>query len=138
MIGLREMIWEAPRLNEALETLARQAKLVPRTIPALGARPEQSAPLANGDNVARNHRVEQAARHLHIEAEPVSAPHSQVALFIARAAPALVQISFENSFGYLAMLKSGRTVTLIAPDLARRKFSADALRDALDPRKADR
>ena len=131
MMPLREMIWEAPRLMEALETLARQAGLVPRAIPALPARSEQAAQLAQADNPARNQRVEQAARHLRIEAEPVSAPHSQVALFIARAAPALVQITFENTFGYLAMLKSGRTVTLIAPDLAHKKISAHALRDAL-------
>ena len=131
MTTLADVTWDAARLNEALETLARQANLVARATPALKTNPGRAALLAATGDDTRAHWVEQAARHLGIEAEPVVAPHSQVVLFIERAAPALIAIHHAEIQGYLVMLTSGRTVTLIAPDLTRRKISAAALRDAL-------
>ncbi len=131
MSVLADATWDPGHLNEALETLARQANLVARATPALKTNPGRAAALANADDDTRAHWVEQAAQHLGIEAEPVVALHSQVELFIERAAPALVTIRHAETQGYLAMLKGGRTVTLIAPDLTRRKISAAALREAL-------
>lgn len=82
--------WPAERLVEAVETLARRARVAP---PSAGAGPR---PTALGgpprDREAAGRRVEAMAAWLGLEAEPVDVFHADVAWLVRAAPPAVIEL----------------------------------------------
>jgi ATP-binding cassette subfamily B protein len=135
-LDLTELTWDAARLAEAVEILARRANLLPRGLAALNEMLRAPNPRAYVDDDARAQWVELVAQHLSIEAEPVEAKYADVDALVRGVAPAIVEISDSDNGGnsavrFLVFLKGGKRATVIAPDLTTRQADARVIRDAL-------
>ena len=129
--GFDALAWDAARLGEAMELLARKAQLLPR--PASSSAPPGG--LATADPAALAQSVQLIAGQLGIEAEPVEFAYADADGFVRRVAPAILHLTpgaADQGRRFLALLKSrnGR-VTLLAPDFTAQRVSARRLRAAL-------
>jgi ATP-binding cassette, subfamily B, bacterial len=125
--------WQADRLGEAMEELARRAGLKPNAQAGL-----MVPDFAAQDNSAeeRGRWVEWAAQRLGIEAEATATPASGFGELILRAGPAVLHIAIDGAAeadaGFFLLLKSrGQTLQLIGPDLQTHRCPAETLRAAL-------
>lgn len=82
------MLWPPARLGEAMELLARKAKILLR--PHEAPIPPQA--VVRGERARLERWVDLAADQLGIEAESVSTSYSEVATFIRGAGPAVIEI----------------------------------------------
>ncbi|MFL5540886.1 MAG: ATP-binding cassette domain-containing protein, partial [Longimicrobiaceae bacterium] len=123
--ALESALWPAARLGEALELLARRGGFRPRDLPV-------EPPPAGTDGAALGAWLEAAARWLGVEAEPVDTPYADAEALARGAAPALLRVDGEGGPRFLALAAGGRdAVTLLAPDLTRRRVPAEAVRAVL-------
>ncbi len=86
--NLDALAWDAPRLGEALELLARKPRLLAHATPA----PAPPAGLAAADPAALGQWVNLVASQLGIEAEPVESTYVDADRFVRRAAPAILYL----------------------------------------------
>ncbi|MBL0423532.1 ATP-binding cassette domain-containing protein [Ramlibacter alkalitolerans] len=125
---LRALLWPVPRLGEALEELARRARL--RV--AAAESPQVPATLAADGEQEQGRWLEWAAHRLGLEAEGLDAVAPEIEGVLAGAAPALVRVEDPAGDGYLLLLKSrGDTAHLLGPDLRVHRQSIAGLRRAL-------
>ncbi|MBI4788817.1 MAG: ABC transporter ATP-binding protein [Chloroflexi bacterium] len=134
---LDALAWDAARLGEAIELLARKARLLPHPAPATVARdfPAPSADLATNDPAALAQWVNLIASQLGIEAEPVESTYADADRFVRRVAPAILYLPQDSATAcprFLALLKSGNErTTLLAPDFSSHRVSPQVIRRAL-------
>ncbi|MCW5849355.1 MAG: ABC transporter ATP-binding protein [Anaerolineae bacterium] len=126
---LDTLAWPTSRLAEAMEALARKARLLPST-------PAQAAPaqgLPADDPGAMAAWVQYVAQQLVIEAEPVDTTYAEVGSFLRGVGPALIPAHTTGARErYLAVWRSGwRGIAVIAPDLATHWLPPDQVRQAL-------
>ena len=83
--------------------------------------------------------VQFAASHVGIEAEPVQSSYSEVDALVQGAGSAILEFIFRFANGdsdepirrgYLALVRGGAMITLLGPDLALHRVSAQLLHDA--------
>jgi ATP-binding cassette subfamily B protein len=123
--------WDSAHLGEAIEALARRARLLPH--PAQAPAPPDD--LASTDPAALAQWVDLVAAQLGIEAEPVAAAYADAERLVCGVAPALLRLpdsSLDAPPRFLALEKSNpRRTTLIAPDLSVHHVSPYIVRRAL-------
>ena len=128
---LRALAWDPARLAEAIEALARRARLLPHLMQA--PTPLAEPPALDSDSLAR--WVDLVAGRLGIEAEPVKCGYPDADRMVCGCAPAILRMSPEAAGDgpcFLAVLKSNRRwVTLLAPDHSRRRVPPRLIRNAL-------
>jgi ATP-binding cassette subfamily B protein len=123
--ALEAALWPAARLGEALELLARRGGYRPRGVAV-------EPPPAGAGGAELGAWLEAAARWLGVEAEPVDTPYADAEALARGAAPALLRVDAADGPRFLALAGGGRgTVTLLAPDLSRRRVPAEAMRAVL-------
>jgi len=113
-------------LNEALEALARKSGLRPK--PAESQRPPEWS-IANGDGIGE--WLEAAAARLNLEARAIETPYIEVAAFLRKSGPAIIRIDFHEHCRYLVVVKSGKRVLVLAPDLTTKQIEHEVIRAAL-------
>ncbi|MFN0245027.1 MAG: ATP-binding cassette domain-containing protein [Planctomycetota bacterium] len=109
--------WPHERAAEALELLARAAKLGPRELASSEPATEDPSTLAE--------RLDAAALELDVELTPVEIPYAQSAALFASGAPALIGLEGGR---LAAIVRGGKRVTLLASDGSRVRFDAEDLR----------
>jgi ATP-binding cassette, subfamily B, bacterial len=128
MADLTTLAWPASRLGEALEALARAARLAPRPVDPLS---HPAGLLWHGDE-ALGRWLAAAVGHLGLEAEPTPIPYGEVERLLQRAGPALLRLPGDGEPCFLAILDGGpRTVSLLGPDLMVHRLRAAAVCAAL-------
>ena len=112
MSDLSPLLWPLSRLGEAMEALARQSGLSPRTekppTPPPGLEQDGDEPLGRW--------LVLAAGSLGLEIEAVMTPYSEVEWLVRGAGPALLRIPGTSEPRFLALLGSGRKVAVLGPD----------------------
>src|SRR6476659_3293299 len=107
-----DLYWPVSRAGEAIEALARRAKLFPldAEIPV--------PPAGIACNGTRSERwIEDAAARLGIEAEPAEAPYPEAERLRRGAAPALLRLPGVGEARFLALAgRRGGDLLLLAPD----------------------
>ncbi|MEJ8834903.1 ABC transporter ATP-binding protein [Ramlibacter sp. AN1133] len=127
-MDLRALLWPVARLGEALEELARRARL--RV--AAAESPQVPATLAGEGEEEQGRWLEWAAHRLGLEAEALDAVAPELEGLLAGAAPALLRVEHPGGDGFLLLLKSrGATAHLVGPDLRVHRESIPALRRAM-------
>jgi len=124
---LDTLSWPGSRLGEAMEALARESGLAPRSTNPLPA--PDSLARDGGETLA--HWIEGAASALGLEAEPVAVPYTEVEYFVRSAGPALLRLPGEGEPRFLALLDGRRAVSVLGPDLAVHRLSPKIVRTAL-------
>jgi ATP-binding cassette subfamily B protein len=157
---LDALAWDAARLGEAIESLARKARLLPHSAPATRfAAQDLSAPdetIAATDSAGLAQRINYLANQLDIEAEPVEFTYADADQFVHRIAPAILRLP-QNVISsearnldhadvtgprFLALLKSNHArVILLAPDSSQHRVPPHVISRALrasieNPRRA--
>lgn len=123
-MNLATLAWPVERAGDALLALASAAGLA-----RVGeSRLVDSQPTADGlDNW-----LEWMASQAGIGIESVESPLPELPGLLARCAPAMLKLRADGGPRLLLVVASGlRNVTLLAPDLSRRRVPVKALRDAL-------
>lgn len=131
--SLYALAWPLGRAGEALEALARKADLLPSAL---------SAPLPHifldspgATNAGLTQWIDQLARQLGVEAEPVESAYADVDTLAQEAAPALLRLpplAPEGEPRLLAVLSRGaRQIVIIAPDFSLQQAKPQTIRDAL-------
>ncbi len=134
---LNTLAWDSVRLGEAIESLARKARLLPHPVPSTIAQGAPAPPddLETTDSAALAQWVDLVAAQLGIEAEPVASTYADAERLVRGVAPAILYLPQDlatPSPRFLALLKSGSArVTLLAPDLSLIHVSPRAIRRAL-------
>jgi ATP-binding cassette subfamily B protein len=124
--SLDRVTWPLARAAEALEALARHAGLAPCAVEPVSPDP---APVPGADI---GPWIEAVAAALGIEAAPAHARYPGVEDLIARAAPALLEITLDSGPGLVALAGAGRkTVAMLAPDLALHRLPIESVRKAM-------
>jgi len=128
-IDMHALLWPVPRLGEALEELARRARL--RV--AEGEGPQVPATLAADGEQEQGRWLEWAAQRLGLEAEGLDAVAPELESVLRGAAPALLRVEDPaGAAGFLLLLKGrGDSAQLVGPDLRVHRHSISALRRAL-------
>jgi ATP-binding cassette subfamily B protein len=128
---LHALAWPASRLGEAIELMARKAKLLPDSPEAPAPLPE----LPQSDDAALGQWVEVVTGRLGIEAEPVESSFADVEDMARRAAPAILRLpqTEDDSAAprFLALLRGGRRLALLGPDSNVRRVRPQVVRDTL-------
>jgi ATP-binding cassette subfamily B protein len=128
---LNALAWDAARLGEAIQLLARKARLLPHAAHA----PAPPGDLETTDSASLAQRVNLVASQLGIEAEPVESTYADAERFVCRVAPAILylpQAPANASPRFLALLKSGNArATLLAPDFSAQHVSPRVISRAL-------
>jgi len=136
--AILEASWPASRLGEAMEVLARRAKIPPDSAEA----PAPPSDLAQAGDAALGQWVQTVAGQLGIEAEPVESSLADVEDMARHAAPAILRLPQTGSGRspdrastapprFLALLAGGRRLALLGPDSNVRRVRPQAVRDAL-------
>jgi ATP-binding cassette subfamily B protein len=123
--------WHPSKLSEAIELLARQRNLLPQ---AEIIAPPIPASLNLGDDTSIEQWMTTVAAELKIEIEPIAITYAEVEQFVARSAPALVQLPMragDTAPHFLAILKTGKRVALLGSDYRTHQVSADRVRDVM-------
>jgi ATP-binding cassette subfamily B protein len=125
-------LWPASRLHVAVQTLARRSGFVnnadsPPPFPADGN---------PNDETLLDQWTDLAAASLEIEIIPSEWKYSETAEMLRCVGPALIRLPGEDDGDrrsrFLAVLKGGRrSLTVLTPDLQRRRIPQAAVRDAL-------
>lgn len=128
--------WPGERAGEAVESLAREARLLPYPEPASLRTSTAETAWAEEEGLPR--RIEHIASQLGIEVEPVEAAFIDVDRLVRGAAPAILRLppaptaAGVSASCFLALLKGGaRRVSVLAPDLSVKRLPVRALRDVL-------
>ncbi|MGH8533558.1 MAG: ATP-binding cassette domain-containing protein [Gammaproteobacteria bacterium] len=120
--------WPLARLGEAIEALARCAGLAPAAVSAATLAPLRGEP----EREDLNSWIDRACARLGIEAESVEATGAELVELLRGAGPALLQYRHAGEHYVLLLLKAtARTVTLVAPDLRKRKCPLGIVRAAV-------
>ncbi len=131
MHDLDALAWDSARLGEAIELLARKARLLEQ--PAQS--PAPPGDLATADRVALARWVDLVAGQLGIEAEPVECCYLDTDRVVRAIAPALIrlpQCPTASTLHFLALAKSDRhSVTLLAPDSSMARVPSQVISRAL-------
>ncbi len=128
VLDIAELAWPLDRAAEATEALARRSGLL------AGARLASQAPAALDAPGAGQleQRIENAATHLGLEAEPVSSSYGDLADMLRKGGPALIRLPATESPQVLALLGGGRRhLRLLGPDLRVRRVPMHLLHDRL-------
>ncbi len=123
--------WHPSKLSEAIELLARKRNLLPQ---AEIIAPSVPSALNLGDDAAIEQWMTTVAAELKIEIEPIAITYAEVEQFVARAAPALVQLPMRAGDAapyFLALLKAGKRVALLGSDYKTREVSTDLVRNLM-------
>ena len=124
---LDALCWPVSRLGEALLALARRGGLSPRG--ASVPRPPEG--LIQPDNVALERWIEGSAEWLGVEAELLETPYAELPALLRAGGPCLLRLHWKGSL-FLAVLRGGkRAVTVLGPDLERRRIPTQTLRAVL-------
>ncbi|HKV41413.1 MAG TPA: ABC transporter ATP-binding protein [Blastocatellia bacterium] len=139
MSPLDECRWPAERLGEAIEALGRASLLLEGTVVAsripldppawlsgLGA--EDQVPDGDGRYLLApvGAWIEAAADRIGLEAEPVSAPYSELRALTVSALPLLLMVQGEPSPGFLLIVRGGsRSLTLVSPSRRLRRIKSE-------------
>jgi len=126
--SLAPLRWPFSRATEAMECLARAARLSPRR----GSETSAFSPDFIADEVARNQHIEASSEQLGIDVQAVSEHYQDLEEFVRRCAPALLSVGPSDAPELLVVLRSGsRKVVLIGPTGASKRLSVQVLRAAL-------
>ena len=121
------LLWPYARAGEALDELARRARLSAGSDTSALA---SATPYEDSEDFAR--WLAWSADRLGLEAEALETPASGFEELIGRAAPAVLDVNARGSSGLLVLLKSARgQVHVIRPDLQLAPCGVHDLRDAL-------
>jgi ATP-binding cassette, subfamily B, bacterial len=125
-----DLIWPMARAGEALEALARHARLGPaaRDIPAM------PSAVQSGTSAEVARWVDWAARQTGVEAEPIAATAGALPDILHQAGPALLYLPKRSNQpgGFLVILATqGRNTELIGSDLRVRSCRSAALQSAI-------
>src|SRR5687768_10719731 len=128
MDGAPGLSWPLADLGAALELLADTSGLRPCACPHVRQR---SFPIdANPD--AAGCFIEQASRHIGVEAEPVESPYNSIEHHLRHAGPALMMVSDAGGASFLALLETGRrTAILLGRDGRRHRVRTSELAGVL-------
>ncbi|HET8744964.1 MAG TPA: ABC transporter ATP-binding protein [Ramlibacter sp.] len=129
-IDLQALLWPVPRLGEALEELARRARL--RVAAGEGA--QVPATLAADGEAEQGRWLEWAAQRLGLEAEGLDAVAPELEGLLRGAAPALLRVEDPAGAGagFLLLVKArGDRAHLVGPDLRLHRLAIPDLRRAL-------
>jgi ATP-binding cassette subfamily B protein len=130
---LNALAWDAARLGEAIESLARKARLLPHATQL--AIPDAAREATTTDSAALAQWVILVASQLGIEAEPVEFTYADADRFVHRVAPAILYLPQNPPSPvprFLALLKSNNErAILLAPDLTAHRVPPHAIRRAL-------
>ncbi|MDE3090310.1 MAG: ABC transporter ATP-binding protein [Chloroflexota bacterium] len=109
---LNALAWDAARLGEAIELLARKARLLPHPVqlPA----PDETREAAATDSAALGQWVNHLASQLGIEAEPVDSTYADADPFVHRSAPAILRLP-QDVIASEAKQSPTRDVETLAP-----------------------
>jgi ATP-binding cassette subfamily B protein len=128
MSDLAAMAWPLIRLPEAIESLARRARLRPTLTGAVPPPTFRGAPSPED----LNDWLQQAAVILGVEVESVDASGAEVVNLLRRAGPALLRYGRADEHGVLLLLRANaRTVKLLSPDLRAMDVPIETVRAAL-------
>ncbi len=156
---LDALAWDTARLGEAIELLARKARLLPHPVSSTWARdvPASDEPASFTDAATLAQWVYHRANQLGIEAEPVEFTYADADQFVRRCAPAILYLP-QNVISsearnldsaardssspkpllemtgprFLVLLKSNHTrVVLLAPDASSHRVPPHVIRHAL-------
>lgn len=121
------LAWPAARLGEAIEALARHARLAPASVAlTLPAELRRAAAPELG------RWIEWAGGQLGLEVEPVQMAVSEVESVLRQAGPALVRLRGERETGWVLLLgRRGRTLRVLGPDGRVHACPAALLRNAV-------
>ncbi len=127
------LAWPLARLNEAMESLARQTHLLPRAVEI----PPPAERLARSGPDMLSSWMGRAADALGIEAEQVEATYDRVEELVSRAAPALFYVPLDNGPHYVAVVAGRRnSLRVLGPDSRLHKLApadlCEAVREALE------
>ena len=99
MEDLTSLTWPLSRIGEALRLIGEKSGLSPKAgeIPLApkGAKDKEES---------ASEWIEEVARWMGLEAEPIKVRYEEVRTFIRRAAPALIRLPGEGPAGFLALL----------------------------------
>ena len=128
MANLPALAWQAARLGEALEALARTAGLAPRAVELLSP---PAGLLGHGDE-ALGRWLAAAAGYLGLEAEPAEITYGEVERRLQRLGPAILRLPGDGEPGFLTCFSGGhRMVALLGPDLTVHRLRPAAIGAAL-------
>ena len=129
-LPLDTIAWPASRLGELMENLARRSKLVSHPVEL----PQPSSRALSSEE-AVGKWVEVAAGNLGLEAEPVDMYYVHVEKLIQAGGPIILRLPGpveKDQPDLIALLKGGRRrVTILSPDLRKRRIKAEVIRSAL-------
>lgn len=132
--NLYDFAWPVSRLGEAIEVLGRKSHFLSKAMES-AVSPEN---LGQFDDELIGQWIEMTALKLGLEAEPIETSYAEIDQLISAAGPALFRLpdtildpksKIEPCF--LAVLKGGRWVSVVAPDLSVRFFRPKTIRLAL-------
>ena len=125
--------WDASRLGEAMETLARMAALNADAVQDNGAETDAQPPADLSDALTREHWAQWLASRIGIEAELTDAQYAEIDEFVCGVAPALIELEAGTAVPrLLVLLKSTRgRVTLLTPELSKLHVAPQLVRDAI-------
>jgi ATP-binding cassette subfamily B protein len=128
MNELAPALWPIERLHEALESLARHARLASESERILTAAPFGDE--VTGDTMDR--WLTRAAEQLHFECEAVEASASDLGDLLRRGGPALFHFTHENTHRVALLIGARRdTVHLLGTDLRVASLPLEQLRAAI-------
>ncbi len=120
--------WPLARLGEAIEALARCAGLAPAAVAAATLPPLRGEP----EREDLESWIDRACARLGLEAESVEATGAEFVELLRGAGPALLRYRHGGEHYVLLLLKAtARAITLIAPDLRKRKCPLGIVRAAV-------
>ena len=126
-VNLSELCWQADRLGEAVEWLARASGLLAHPA-ANGARPAQPA------DQDWQQQVDLCAAALGVEAEPITCPYGKLVSLFQTAAPAILQFPASQEGAaplFMALKKSGRRrCTILKPDMHIARLDPEIIAEA--------
>jgi ATP-binding cassette subfamily B protein len=120
-----DLCWPHERLGEVLETLTQRAGLQRRAAPVLEPPPSDPEALLRWMHFT--------AAQLGIEAEAVTVTYREVEAMLMQSAPAVIALTADAGEPpvYLALLRGGRRLAVLAPDLKVRRIAADTVAAAM-------
>lgn len=117
-------MWPPSKLEEAIEILAQKAGF-PLTSGKVLIPPDN---LDHADDETIDEWIRFVSEQLSVEAEPIESPYSEIGQVVRGSGPALLRVPDQ---GFLILLKGGRSVSVIAPDISIQRVRSEVIRDAM-------